>query len=297
MQVRVVTVVTAAVALVATLLFGGCTPPQSYVALGDSFTAGPLITPVDIGQLGCLRSDANYPNLLKPGMAQTVFRDVSCSGAQTRHMTQTQDVTPNPDNAPQLDALDANTTVVTIGIGGNDIGFSELAKTCAELGIRAGLSGSPCRNYYNAGGVDQIGQRIATLRSRLRPVFDEIGRRSPRAKVFVIGYPAILPETTTGFVACQPKMPIATGDVAFLRDEVEKRLNAAIQAEAVAGGDIYVDTYTPSIGKDSCTSSGVRWVEPVIPGTDAAPVHPNRTGMKGIAAAVRAAMQANGLKA
>jgi len=296
MHARLVTAAGTAAALVMGVLFAGCTPPKSYVALGDSFTAGPAITPVDSTQLGCLRSDANYPTLLAPGTSQPVFRDVSCSGAQTRHMTQTQDVTPNPDNPPQLQALDANTAVVTLGIGGNDIGFSELAKRCAELGIR-NPTGSPCRDHYTAGGVDQIGERIAALRTRLAPLLDEIARRAPRAKVFVVGYPAILPETTAGFFLCQPTLPVATGDVAFLRDQVQKRLNAAIQAEAVADGDVYVDTYPPSIGHDACKAPSVRWVEPVVPASDAAPVHPNRLGMRGMADAVRAAMRAHGVAA
>ncbi len=282
------------VALVAGLLLGGCAPPASYVALGDSFTAGPLILPQDSAVPGCLRSDVNYPTLIAPSLPQPAFRDVSCSGARTRDMAAAQDVEPDPDNPPQLHALDGSTELVTLGIGGNDIGFTEIAETCVRLAL-GDPNGSPCRDHYTAGGVDQIQARIAALRPRLRTVLDEIVRRSPRARVFVVGYPAILPETTAGFALCRPTLPIATGDVAYLRDQVQKRLNAAIRYEARNRGHVYVDTYTPSIGHDACKPPTIRWVEPLIPAADAAPVHPNRIGMRELATIVRYAMRSAGV--
>jgi hypothetical protein len=271
-------------------------PPDSYVALGDSFTSGPAILPQDESIPGCFRSDVNYPHLIAPSLGQPAFRDVSCSGAQTKDMTASQDVDPDPDNPPQFDALDRNTRIVTLGIGGNDIGFVEIATKCAELYLRNPLgTGSPCRDYYNTGGTDQIAARIAALASRLRAVLDAIDDRSPGARVFTVGYPAILPETTARFELCQPTLPVAKGDVAYLRDSVEKRLNDTIRYVAVAHGEAYVDTYTPSIGHDACKAPTVRWVEPVVPGADAFPVHPNRLGMEATAAAVRATMRANGV--
>jgi GDSL-like Lipase/Acylhydrolase family len=185
--------------------------------------------------------------------------------------------------------------VVTLGIGGNDIGFSEIARTCAELGVRD-PQGSPCRAHYrNPDGSDQIAARIAALAPALRAVLDGIEARAPDAKVFTVGYPAILPETDDAFELCQPTLPVAKGDVSYLRDGVEKRLNATIRYMTVANGDVYVDTYTPSIGHDACRPPTIRWVEPVVPASDAAPVHPNRFGMEGMADAVRATMEANGV--
>ena len=269
-------------------------PPDSYVALGDSFTAGPAITPQDPGVPGCLRSLADYPHLIAPDLGQPAFRDASCSGARTEDMTQTQDVDPDPDNPPQLDALDASTKLVTLGIGGNDIGFTEIAQTCIRLFTQQ-QSGSPCRDFYNQGGVDEIGARIAALAPAFEGVLDGIGSRSPDARVFTVGYPAVLPETTELFELCQPVLPVAEGDVAWLRDQVEKRLNDTIRFVTVAHGDVYVDTYGPSIGHDACKPVGVRWVEPVVPAMDAAPIHPNRLGMEATADAVRATMRANGV--
>ncbi|CAN5608230.1 SGNH/GDSL hydrolase family protein [soil metagenome] len=290
---RVVGVVLAAVV---GLGLTGCEPPNSYVALGDSYTAGPGITPQDPGFPGCLRSDANFPNLIAPDLAKPAFRDVSCSGAQTKHMTEVQGVDPDPDNPPQFTALDKNTEVVTLGIGGNDIGFSSIATTCGNEAVEHNFQGSPCKDYY-AGRpeAEQPQSRIAALAPKLRAVLDGIDARSPRAKVFVVGYPAILPENNALFLACQPTLPVAEGDLPFLRDDVEKYLNAVIQYTTVGHGEVYVDTYTSSIGHDACKAPGIRWVEPVVPAADAAPVHPNRLGMENTAEAVRVTMRANGV--
>src|SRR5687767_14041598 len=88
---------------------------SSYVALGDSYAAGPLI-PLYAQPWGWLKSTNNYPNLAKADIAMPVFRDVTCSGAETEDMTKAQGVTPGP-NPPQFNALDADTKVVSITIG------------------------------------------------------------------------------------------------------------------------------------------------------------------------------------
>jgi hypothetical protein len=273
-------------------LLGGCTPRASYVALGDSYTSGPAIQPQDPSVPGCLRSQANYPHLVAPDL-DLAFRDVSCSGARTRDMTASQDVDPNPDPPPQFDALDRNTKVVSIGIGGNDSGFVDIAETCVRLATQQPLAAAPCRDYYTANGI--IRDRIEALKSRLDAVFNGIRARSPSAKIFVVGYPDILPEDPADYLSCRATLPVATGDIPYLRDKVEKLLNLTIRNRATLHGAFYVDTYAPSVGHDACQPPALRWVEPVAPAADAAPVHPNRLGMEATARDVRAAMQAHGV--
>jgi hypothetical protein len=284
---RLVTVLAAVAGLG---LLAGC---DRYVALGDSFTSGPAIQPQEISTPGCLRSLANYPHLIAPDLQGHSLTDVSCSGAQTIDMTTSQDVTPNPDPAPQFDALGPQTKLVTLGIGGNDIGFVDIAVTCGRLALLSPLATSPCRDYYTANGI--VDDRIAALGPRLNAVLKGIEARAPAAKIFVVGYPAILPEDPSQYVLCRPVLPVATGDIPYLRDEVHKALNRKIKGRATAHGAVYVDTYTPSIGHDACQLPTVRWVEPVAPAADAAPVHPNRLGMEATARAVEAAMRAHGV--
>lgn len=254
------------------------TSPSSYVALGDSFTAGPLVPNQLPAPIGCLRSDSNYPHLVAPASGQESFRDVSCSGARTDHMFAPHNVQGGP-NPPQLDALDAGTLLVTLGIGGNDIGFSEIIQNCLAL-----LPfGTPCRDRYVSGGQDEISQRIADTAPKVGEVLAAIAERSPDAEVLVVGYPAIVPHAGSG---CWPAFPIAWNDVPYLREK-HQELNAMLADQANAHGATYVDTYTPSRGRDACASASVRWVEPLVPLNPAAPVHPNARGMQGMATAVQ----------
>jgi lysophospholipase L1-like esterase len=273
------------VALVA-LGLAGCQQPRSYVALGDSYTAGPVIPVQLTNPAGCLRSDHNYPHLVAPSLNLPAFRDVSCSGATTADMTQSQDVTPGP-NPPQFDALDSNTVAVSLTIGGNDIGFTEIAENCSS----AVNSGTPCQDKYVVNGDDTISDRIAATAPKVAAVLQGVHQRAPRAKVFVLAYLDILPDNGVG---CYPQMPITDGDVPYLRDK-EKQLNAMLAIQAAANNASYVDTYTASIGRDACQLPTVRWVEPVVPVNPAAPIHPNLAGMQGAASVLLTAMRQNSL--
>jgi len=270
---------TAGLGIVAPTGAGAQTPPTSYVALGDSFTSGPLIPNQSLEPLGCLRSDRNYPHLVAGNTGTQAFRDVSCAGADTNDLYSEHGVWPGP-NPPQLNALDAGTRVVTMGMGGNDIGFSGIIESCAS----ALPFGSPCRNRYVVNGVDELTNRINATAPKIAAAVTAIRARSPQARILVVGYPAIVPDSGSG---CWPSVPMAWNDVPYLRAK-HKELNAMLAGQAAAQGAVYVDTYTPSIGRDACASGGTRWVEPLIPGNAAAPFHPNARGMQGMATAVRA---------
>jgi GDSL-like Lipase/Acylhydrolase family len=253
----------------------------NYVALGDSYVAGPLI-PNPVLPLGCLKSDHNYPHLAVPGIGLTL-RDASCSGATTVDMTNPQNVEPDGPNPPQLNSLDAATTVVSLTIGGNDIGFSEVAESCITLNPFS----HPCLDKYDAGGVDQLKARIEATAPKVAAVLAGIKARSPSAKIYVVNYPAIFPETGFG---CWPQMPIGFQDVPYLRS-TEQRLDSMLATQAAAAGATLVNWYNASIGHDACKSSSTRWVEPLVPGELAAPIHPNQAGMEGGANALLAAVK------
>jgi lysophospholipase L1-like esterase len=274
----------ALIALASSLVVGvapaAATP--NYVALGDSYTAGPLIPNQQLTPLGCLRSDRNYPHVAAPGIGLPL-RDASCSGAKTTDMTHAQGVTPGP-NPPQFDRLDADTRVVTLGIGGNDIGFASIILNCAT----ATPFGHPCRDRYTAGGTDQLAARIAATGPLVGGVLQGIRARSPLARIYVANYLPILPETGIG---CWPQVPIAWADVGYVRS-VERNLNAMLAAQASANGARVDDAYANAVGHDACKGSSTRWVEPTIPATLAAPFHPNADGMAATARAVVAAVGA-----
>jgi len=248
----------------------------NWAGLGDSYAAGPLIPNQQLSPLGCLRSDHNFAHLAAAALGRSLA-DASCSGAKTDDMTAPQDVTPG-QNPPQFNALTTDTQIVTLQIGGNDIGFTSILENCATANPFA----HPCRDKYVVNGHDTLADKIAATAPKVATVLQGIHARSPGARVFVVNYAAILPETGSG---CWPQVPIAFADVPYLRS-VEKNLNAMLAQQAAANDARIVDDYTASIGRDACKSSSTRWVEPLVPANAAAPFHPNARGEAGIAAEV-----------
>ena len=271
---------TAACLVAIVALMGAAPAAADYVALGDSYAAGPLI-PAQIQPFGCLKSSNNYAHLAAPQLHQPAFRDATCSGAETEDMTAPQSVTPGP-NPPQFDSLDADTKVVTFNIGGNDIGFTSIAESC----LSASPFGSKCKSTYVHDGRDEISERIQATAPKVAAVIQGIHQRAPQARVFAVNYAAIFPER--GVLGCWPQLPIAAGDIPYLRDK-QKELNAMIAAQAAANGATLIDWYAASVGHDSCKPPGIRWVEPLVPANAAAPVHPNLLGMIGASKLVVAA--------
>ena len=266
-------------------------PPQSgyqYVALGDWDTAGPLIPTQSDDPAGCQRSDHNYPHLAA-AIGTPRFRDVRCSGAATEDMTQPQDVSPGP-NPPEFDALDAETTMVSVGIGGNDIGFTDIAESCVALFRsvrRARISTS------STGSTRSVPASTRPL-PKVAAVLQGIHQRAPAATIYVVNYLPIFPEGPLSPGApegCWPQLPYAYNDVPYLREK-QKELNGMLATQAAANGAVLVDEYTAGIGHDACRSSSQRWVEPIVPTSPAAPLHPNAAGMQGTANVLFAAIGA-----
>jgi lysophospholipase L1-like esterase len=248
----------------------------SYVSLGDSFAAGPLI-PLQIPPYGCLKSDHNYSHLAAPSL-ELPLRDPSCSGAKTDHMSEQQNVDPGP-NPPQFDSLDAETQLVTVQIGGNDIGFSEIVRNCASA---TSPDGTYCQDRYVTANGDEISQRIQAAAPKVASVLQGIRERSPNATVYVVNYLPIFPEEplAPGLPeGCWPQIPAASGDVPYLRAK-QKELNAMLAEQAAANGASVLDAYTLGIGHDACRPPAVRWVEPAAVASPAAPFHPNLFGME-----------------
>ncbi len=146
-------------------LTGGATtanaaPSVDYVALGgDSYSSG-VGSGSYIGSSGgdCKRSTLAYPSLWASAHSPASFNFTACSGARTGDVL-----------ANQLGPLNSSTDLVSISIGGNDAGFSDVMTTCVLQ------SESTCLN------------RIATARSyvdttlpgKLNSVYDAIKAKRP----------------------------------------------------------------------------------------------------------------------
>jgi lysophospholipase L1-like esterase len=254
---------------------------KDYVALGDSYAAGPLI-PLQIPPFGCLKSNNNYAHLTARRLGLRLT-DPSCSGAETEDMENPQGVSPDGPNPPQFNSLTKKTNVVTIQIGGNDIGFSSIARDCTSTSPE----GTPCQDRYVHDGRDEISERIQATAPLVAAVLQGIHARSPKARVLLVNYAAILPDSGPG---CWPQMPITEGDVPYVRAK-QKELNAMLAGQAAANTAEVIDWYTASIGRDACQPPVIRWVEPAVPVNAAAPLHPNLGGMLGASELLSAALR------
>lgn len=208
---------------------------RHYVALGDSYTAAPGVPVTDIA-FGCFRSDHNYPSLVADTLGVDRFTDVSCSGATTENLTRRQ----LPHVPPQLRAVTPTTDLITLGFGGNDYQlFSSMIFACAF----SQASEQPCAADGRTDPADLLPKIRANLRSTIATVRD----RAPRARVLVIGYPQLLPDSGT----CPARIPIKAADYGFAR-RLNRQLNAVIRKAATAESVDYIDVYAASVGHDIC---------------------------------------------
>ncbi|MGW6600227.1 SGNH/GDSL hydrolase family protein [Streptomyces sp. NPDC055036] len=248
---------------------GENTSPLNYVALGDSYAAGSGILPFAVpAPLLCLRSAKNYPRVIADA-TDAKLTDVTCGGAETRHFETSQ----YPGVAPQLDAVTKDTDLVTVTIGGNDSSvFAGAVLACGAAGVLSGGKGSPCRNTWGDHFDRLIEEKTyPAVRTALRKVKE----KAPNARVVVVGYPWLLPAKAER--SCFAKMPIAEGDVPYLRG-MQGHMNEILERAANETGTTYADMADASDGHDACQPRGTRWVEPVFFFDQLNPVHPNALG-------------------
>jgi lysophospholipase L1-like esterase len=245
-----------------------------YIALGDSYTSGPLVPMQHGDPIDCGRSDHNYPSLVAEALQPETFIDVSCGSAETKHMTEPQTGLPaGGTNPPQFNALRPDATLVTVGIGGNDAGLVGVAEECAQLGA-TDPNGTACRDHYAPGGVDSVEAKIEDARPKIDAVLQGIHAGSPKARVAIVGYPNVLPRDGTN---CYPTVPLSPDDVKYI-DALIIRINEMIAEEAAKNDAEFVDTYDDSIGHDVCKLPPDRWFEGLVPTEPAYPLHPNAKG-------------------
>jgi lysophospholipase L1-like esterase len=250
-----------------------------YVALGSSMAAGPGIRPrADGAPRRAGRSARNYPHLVAE-QRKLELLDVTFSGATTAHVLADRQY----GAPPQIDALDGSETLVTVTIGGNDVGSIPLLMAASLPGVVRRLP--------------LLGARIGELLDRdtrdlaLANVFDSlcaVGRalreRAPRARVFFVDYLTVLPP------AGQPAPPLSESDadlgrhVAATLERLTAEAAAATGCEVMRAGAASRDHHAWSTAPWTAkpTRSGVPL--PCRP----APLHPNGAGMRAVAELIAA---------
>ncbi|CAN5655275.1 SGNH/GDSL hydrolase family protein [soil metagenome] len=252
-----------------------------YVALGDSYSSGAGINPQVVGAPAtCSRSQLNYSEYIDEITGPASFTDVTCSGAKTSDFfaSQADGVT------PQLDAVNKDTRLVTMTIGGNDENvFVDSFFGCAVIDV-GHPTGHPCEQKYGTTFTDLIQNQTYP---NLVKALSAVRAKAPRATVVILGYPQILP--AEGSLSCYALMGISIGDVPWLVNQA-KVANDVVRRAAAKTGARYVDTYTPSAGHDACSGADTRWMEPLLGPVNAYPVHPNAAGEAAMARETLAAI-------
>jgi len=237
---------------------------RSYVALGDSFTAGPGITPQRADAGLCQRAEQNWPAVLAASRDLDV-RDVSCTGATTADVAATV----------ASGAVAADPDLVTISTGGNDGGlFVGLIRACTT-------GGDACRLFVEG----QAPGILDTTTSDLTALLEQVQTAAPAADLVLVGYPRIMPDDGTCDAVRLPASDVALA----VRAEVE--LDQALASAANRAGVQFISLRTASEGHDAC-AGGEAWTNGLTPATgDGIVFHPNRRGMAAVADAVAAGLR------
>lgn len=224
---------------------------DQYVALGDSYTAAPLVGTVSIDDV-CIRSGINYPSLVARSLGSSRI-DRSCSSADLSNLHEVQKVE-GTKVPPQLEAVTPRTDLVTIGMGGNPAATMAWFATCPQLAA-SDPEGSPCREHYNSEGSDEVIEVLRSERKQMVAALKAIKKRAPEARVLVIGYPAIFPEKG----ACPDRLPLAKGDVQYAGEVLQYLNDKVLRHAAEKTGSEFVDVYAATKGHDICAEDP--WIQ------------------------------------
>lgn len=215
-----------------------------YVAMGSSFAAGPGIAPsADVPANRCARSRNNYAHQLARKRSLDLV-DVSCSGATTAHVLGSWN-----ELAAQIDAVTADTRLVTVAIGGNDVSYVRnlIAYSCARVlnaAARAPDQRCPTVNLPTQADWQALDVSLDRIVAGVR-------LRAPRARLVFVQYVSTLP-TAAG---CD-RVPLSGAEIATMR-MIARRLNAATSAAARRSK---VDVIDPQRrGTDRRPCSGEPW--------------------------------------
>jgi lysophospholipase L1-like esterase len=219
----------------------------AYVALGDSYSAGNGAGNYDSSSGDCHRSFSAYPYLWKNAHSPSSFSDTACSGAVTTDVTNSQ-----------LGPLNSSTGLVSLTIGGNDAGFSDVMTTCVTG------SDSDCVNRVNTAETYVRN----TLPARLDATYNAIRAKAPNARVVVLGYP----DMYTLNVFC-----IGLDSTKHAKiDEAADVLDTTTAARAAAHGFTFGDVRSTFKGHELC--SGDDYLHSLVVSPSWESYHPTATG-------------------
>lgn len=255
---------------------------DTYVALGDSYAAmASRAGADDSGDLAadfCRRSPDNYPAVLGDLLAANTVIDRSCQGAIIDNLTATRDAggVEVPAQLHALSEIDEGATdrtvdLVTLTIGGNDIGFGEMV-WCAQHALDT-AEPSNCGAYMDR----KVEHETRVVEDRLHEIFAEIRSRAPKAQIIATGYLPLL----GAFDDCAEIAAISGPDRTWLQTVIQQ-LNQAV-AQAAQAHDVQFVLPAEADKHTVCAEPNQRWVDLSGTATGSFPFHPTAAGQAAMA--------------
>jgi GDSL-like Lipase/Acylhydrolase family len=247
MRLSVALLIVVAVAAVVTAAGPSGTTTWNYVAMGDSYSSGVGTGSYTLDS-ACKRSVYAYPYLFTQTHASTMgsFSFVACSGAKTSDLI-----------AKQLPSLSSTTNLVTMTIGGNDIGFASLIQQCTLSDCTSAL-------------VKTTSTLSTTLGPALDTTFSAVKVAAPNATVIVLGYPHVFSTSlcfgTLGITSTEEKDANALSDA----------MDGLLSSYATKYGFTYKSAIVPFTGHAVCSSSP--WVNGLNLFNTGESYHPTKAG-------------------
>ena len=245
MRLSVALLAVVAAAVVFTSTGPADTTTWNYVAMGDSYSSGVGTGSYTLDST-CKRSVYAYPYLFMQKHKMGSFQFVACSGAKTTDLI-----------AKQLSALSASTNLVTMTIGGNDIGFASLIQQCTL---------SDCTSTL----LKTTASLATTLGPPLDTAFADVRKAAPDAVVIVLGYPHVFSGAsclgTLGITSTEEKDANALADA----------MDGVLSTYATRYGFTYESALTPWTGHAVCSSSP--WLNGLNLFATGESYHPTRAG-------------------
>jgi hypothetical protein len=243
---RVARVAVVALSVLVLATPAGAAAADRYVALGDSFASGVGTGSYTLSS-SCRRSVYAYPYLVAHQRPDTTLNFVACSGAKT------SDVMAN-----QIQAVTATTSIVSVTVGGNDIGFADLIVQCTLSDCSAALDST------RASLPSVLPPRLNTVYGAIR------SQASVGARVVVAGYPRMF----TSF-GCFGTLGISSTE-RTKANQLADALDGVIGARAAAYGFAYKSAIASFATHAVCSASP--WLNGLNLFNTVESYHPNRNG-------------------
>ncbi len=269
-----------------------------YIGLGDSYTSGEgafdYTGDTDSADNMCHLSRHSYPLLLTNQLFSAVGgHSVACSGAVINDVGSTSDTYHGQvrgvaslhdlqhSQTALLETVETNFVpgyvaqhrfvkrwqprVMTVSVGGDDIGFGQLVQTCVVPHVSRHLSDHTCFNTYE--DRLELQKLIDRTMPRWTALYRQLQQESPETRLYVIGYPQLFDDTGS----CALNVALGKSELEFAAALIDY-LNTDIRKSATAASVVYVDVSQALHGHRLCeTASYNVAINGLTAGRDAGP--------------------------